>query len=250
MVSYKLAQLISIVVFTCACMNIEAGLISRNASCGLTGRQIHYPRSYQTSTRSPSGGGGKQLIEADKASLIEKAKAKAAAGGTPGPSPAAEGAPTPTKRQTTPGSAGGGAKLPQLSEAEKASLIEKVKAKAAAGGSGAPGPSPAGAPLSRQKQAKRQRSPGEQEKSQGSKTPLSHLPETPRFQEISEATKANILDRSYAKAQAAGTTVHPDITKHLSPTPPAKTRKQAETGTPSGNQPPGVPAGDTKVFQS
>ncbi|KAI7957466.1 hypothetical protein MJO28_004561 [Puccinia striiformis f. sp. tritici] len=268
MVSYKLAQLISIVVFTCACMNIEAGLISRNAPspapAGLPGGKSTTLDPTKPPPGPPSGGGGKQLSEADKASLIEKVKAKAAAGGTPGPSPAGgppikseatktakiarrtEGAPTPTKRQTTPGSAGGGAKLPQLSEAEKASLIEKVKAKAAAGGSGAPGPSPAGGPPIKTeagKTAKITRRAGEES---GGKPPVPSAGDA-KIPELSEATKANILDRVNAKAQAAGTTVHPDITKHLSPTPPAKTRKRAETGTPSGNQPPGVPAGDTKI---
>ncbi|KAI9627657.1 hypothetical protein H4Q26_017224 [Puccinia striiformis f. sp. tritici PST-130] len=226
MVSYKLAQLISIVVFTCACMNIEAGLISRNAPspapAGLPGGKSTTLDPTKPPPGPPSGGGGKQLSEADKASLIEKVKAKAAAGvGSNQDGKIArrtEGAPTPTKRQTTPGSAGGGAKLPQLSEAEKASLIEKVKAKAAAGGSGAPGPSPAGGPPIKTEAGKTAKITRRAEKNA-------------KIPELSEATKANILDRVNAKAQAAGTTVHPDITKHLSPTPPAKTRKRAETGT-------------------
>ncbi|KAH9441947.1 hypothetical protein Pst134EA_031991 [Puccinia striiformis f. sp. tritici] len=49
------------------------------------------------------------------------------------------------KLQPIPGSAGGGGKLPPLSEAEKASLIEKSKAKAAAGGT--PGASLGGPPI-------------------------------------------------------------------------------------------------------
>ncbi|KNE96376.1 hypothetical protein PSTG_10342 [Puccinia striiformis f. sp. tritici PST-78] len=98
MVSYKLAQLISIVVFTCACMNIEAGLVSRAA---------------------PSS---THVVAPGKPATLDS-----------------------TKLQPVPGSAGGGGKLPPLSEAEKASLIEKVKAKAAAGGT--PGASPGGPPI-------------------------------------------------------------------------------------------------------
>ncbi|KAI9627658.1 hypothetical protein H4Q26_017225 [Puccinia striiformis f. sp. tritici PST-130] len=118
MVSYKLAQLISIVVFTCACMNIEAGLVSRAA---------------------PSS---THVVAPGKPATLDS-----------------------TKLQPVPGSAGGGGKLPPLSEAEKASLIEKFKAKAAAGGT--PGASLV-APLSSRKQPKRQRSPSEQKLIPGS----------------------------------------------------------------------------------
>ncbi|KAI9608844.1 hypothetical protein H4Q26_005033 [Puccinia striiformis f. sp. tritici PST-130] len=120
MFSYKFVLLISIVVFTCACMNIEAGLVSR---------------APPTPAPVPPPGNKPPTLDS-------------------------------TKLKPGPGSAGGGTKFPPLSEAEKASLIEKVKAKAAAGGTpGTTTTSPGGPPIKSEtskmaKTTKRAETPG------------------------------------------------------------------------------------------
>ncbi|KAH9444373.1 hypothetical protein Pst134EA_032037 [Puccinia striiformis f. sp. tritici] len=136
MVSFKFAQLMSIVVLTCACMDIEARFISRTSDYShLAPREVPDIKPTKPAPGLPAGGTETpELSEASKAKFIEGIKAKAGAGGvskagpltaptgvnltkraeTPSPSPApgkvTGGKPSTTdltKTKTTPVSPGG-----------------------------------------------------------------------------------------------------------------------------------------------
>ncbi|KAI7942987.1 hypothetical protein MJO29_012831, partial [Puccinia striiformis f. sp. tritici] len=136
MVSFNFAQLMSIVVLTCACMDIEARFITRISDYSdLAPREVPDNKPTKPAPGLPAGGTETpELSEASKAKFIEGIKAKAGPGGgskagpltaptgvnvtkraeTPSPSPApgkvTGGKPSTTdstKTKTTPVSPGG-----------------------------------------------------------------------------------------------------------------------------------------------
>ncbi|POW22972.1 hypothetical protein PSHT_00671 [Puccinia striiformis] len=105
MVSFKFAQLMSIVVLTCACMDIEARFITRTSDYSdLAPREVPDNKPTKPAPGLPAGGTETpELSEASKAKFIEGIKAKAGAGGVSkaGPLTAPTGV-NVTKRAETP----------------------------------------------------------------------------------------------------------------------------------------------------